>query len=323
MKKKVIFVAFSDIQIEDWKRFSIKPHDRLEHNGIVMSKVRDLCQKYNVPALFCGDFFDDPKSLKNYTLQRSFEWLDSFRRLKIKIYAIDGNHDQCERNSLTNRSPNYIRTLSTAFPNVIDLGNHTLMHEGIYLSGVPYMTDNKDLLEAIKARVIDTKGSKHILLIHTDLPGAKEANGMEVAHQNMPTDIYHQLNKFDLTLNGHIHNPQQTFSRVWTLGATHHQRTSDSGADMGIWLIKSDLSMEFIKLNLPQFKYYEEGEEKPNDDNFYVEIPKDIPLEQDESPVFLASHSPNKLVSQYLKQVGIKSKSKKKLLLKYLTHAGE
>lgn len=323
MKSKVIYIAFSDIQIEDWKRFSEPDHARLEHNGIILSKVRDLCIKHNCPALFSGDFFDDPKSIKNYTLQRTIEWLNSFKKYKIKIYAIDGNHDQSDRNSLSHRSPNYLRTLSDIYPNIIHLDNMTLMDRDTYISGVPYMTDNKDLLEAIEARVIKKRTNNHILLIHTDLPGAKEPSGIEIEHQNMPRDIYKLLNNFDLVLNGHIHKPQKVFNSVYTLGATHHQRTSDSGCTMGLWLVRADLTMEFIPLGLPEFKYIKEGKEIPKDSNFYIPIAKEEIIKVDEAKTFLPTHSPNKLVKRYMDAKGIKSKDKEDLLLKYLTDAGE
>lgn len=324
MKSKVKFIAFSDIQVHDWKPFSIN-HSRLEHNCKILSVVRDLCLKYACPALFCGDFVDDPKQVENYTLQRIIEVMNSFKRHKITVYAIDGNHDQCQQNSLTNRSPNYIKTLSDIYSNIIHLNNSTFSTGSYYISGIPYLTGNVGFIETAKRLVKDLKhkGSmKHILLTHADLPGAKEPNGREISHQNIPEEYYKAFKPFDLVLNGHIHKPQQLYSNVYTLGATHQQRQSDAGCSMGLWLIRADLTMEFVPLDMPQFKYIEEGEEKPNDTDFFIELPKNIKEEVEQQGIkFLPTHSSIKLATKYMKASGINSKKKTDLLLKYLQHA--
>lgn len=322
-KGKVIFVAFSDIQIEDWKRFSDN-HGRLEDNGRILMKVRDLCLKYNCDALFCGDLFDDPKSIKNYTLQRAVDWLNSFKKYRIKIFAVDGNHDQSEKNSAKHRSPNYIKTFSSIYSNIIDLGFNTMVHKGIYLHGIPYLTDNRDFIKSvqdIKSRVKLGQGSKHILMIHTDVPGANEPNGREVSHQNIPTDIYKLVEGFDLVLSGHIHKPQKLYGNIYMLGATHQQRVSDAGCEMGAWLVYDSMTLEFVPLGMPEFIYIKEGKKIPEDGNFYIEVPKEVELEEGNTLTFKSTYSPDKLVKNYFEQKGIKSKSKRELLTKYLTDA--
>src|SRR5690606_29949367 len=113
----VAFIAFSDIQIEDWKRYSTD-HSRLYVNGVILSKVRKLCKKYKVPALFGGDLFDNPKHLTNLVLQESLKWFSKFRQDNIQILGIHGNHDQSESNYVDHSSPNYFQTLCQVFPNM-------------------------------------------------------------------------------------------------------------------------------------------------------------------------------------------------------------
>jgi DNA repair exonuclease SbcCD nuclease subunit len=292
----------------------------LDDNGRILHIIADLCAKNECPALFCGDLFDDPKSLTNHLLKRTFEWLNYFKRKRVSIYAIHGNHDQSERNSLENKSPNYISAFSEAYSNLIDVSFTTVCHKNVYVSGIPYLTDNKDFVESVKQAGARVKTGKHILLTHADLPGAKEPNGRELSHQNLPTDIYKLFDKFSLVLNGHIHKPQQIYSKVITLGATHHQRASDSGCDMGYWLIYENLSTEFVPLEMPQFKYIKEGDEPTDKKHFYIEVPKEV--ESKTTGITLSSStSPKKIVKSYMKATGIKSKKKKTLLLKYLTNA--
>lgn len=321
---KVVFVAFSDIQIEDWKRFS-ENHSRLEDNGRILMKVRDLCMQYSCPALFCGDLLDDPKAIKNYTFQRTFDWLNAMKKAKVDIYAIPGNHDQSEKNSLNHESPNYVKTLSNVYSNIIDVSFTTVVSRGIYIHGIPYLSDNRDFVKAVKTLIAKTKfgkGSKHILLIHTDVPGAKEPNGREVSHENIPRDIYNLMEPFSLVLSGHIHKGQQIYENIYMLGATHQQRASDRGCEMGVWLVYDNMKLKFIPLGMPEFKYIKEGKDIPQDGNFYIEVPEETSTDVTKVE-FNSGHDPAKLGRNYLKQKGIKSKSKRELLIKYLNYGRE
>lgn len=320
---KPVFIAFSDIQIEDWTRYS-ENHERLFHNEIALKKVYQLCKKYKCPALFCGDMFDNPNSLKNYVLNHVFKWFNRFRDAGIKIYCISGNHDQCEKNTLDHTSPNYIIMLSTIYDNVINLDLKSIEHGGICIHGIPYMYDDASLMEAIKMASKKIQGHrKNILMLHTHLPGVKEPNGFEV-ETTLSKLIYRDLKKFDLVISGHIHKPQPVFANTTNLGATHNQRISDAGCEMGIWKIYDDIDfgfqLGFIPLNIPQFRYYEE-DKKPDDDfNMLIPIPNSDDEDEGEDVKlnFNAKLKPRDLVDNYFKVKDIKSRSKKEILLKYL-----
>lgn len=157
-------------------------------------------------------------------------------------------------------------------------------------------------------------------MLHTHLPGVKEPNGYEV-ESTLPKVVYKYLKKFTLVISGHIHKPQLVFKNTLNVGATHHQRVSDTGCDMGIWKIFDDLSFKFVKLKIPQFKYYEEGTEPGDDFNIWLQLPKDNleDVTNDSNLSFKSKLKPETLVKNYLKIRDIKSKAKKEILLKYLS----
>lgn len=313
---KPAFIAFSDIQIEDWKRYS-NDHSRLNHNEVILKRVLSLSLKYGkVPVLFCGDLFDNPKYLTNLVLNKSFLWLRHFFANGVEVFCIPGNHDQSEKNILGHDSPNYISLLSLAYPNFQNI-SYTYKHWFKYmLHGIPYQTNNQGFDESIERAVHLAMGNpnkKHILLIHRDLPGAKDTNGRVVGDESEFTKLNKYFKKFDLVLSGHIHKPQKLRSNVLMLGATHQQRVSDAGTKMGCWKIYPDMTWKFVPLRMPEFTFDETNKEG----NFFVDKPiemKDLP---EEVKVF-NTNDPSKLAKAYMRAKGINSRSKRLLLTKYL-----
>ncbi len=319
MKKKVIFIAFSDIQIEDWKQYS-KDHSRLYDNEKILKKIYEKAEKYKCPVLFGGDLFDNPYGLSNRVLNEMAKW---FKKFKRPIYAISGNHDQQEKNTLTNKSPTYMDFMSIAFDNFVNLDNgyHLFAKNETIVAGIPYYASSKDLIEAIKTmnKKLKRRPERKILLLHTHLPGAKEPSGLQL-ESDLPSTIYRHLKGYDLVLSGHIHKPQKIFKNTLNMGATHNQRTSDEGCKMGFWLIYDDLTYKFIDAKAPMFKYIEEDEEPEDDYNFYIKVSKEEEYEETEevSVNFKPNSKPETLAKEYLKAKNIKSKAKLKTLKKYL-----
>jgi hypothetical protein len=81
------------------------------------------------------------------------------------------------------------------------------------------------------------------------------------------------------------------------------------------------MTLEFVPLGMPEFKYIKEGKQIPDDGNFYIEVPKEVELDEAKNLTFKSNQTPDQLVKNYFEQKGIKSKSKRELLTKYLTDA--
>lgn len=317
MKKKVRFVAFGDIQIRDWKQHS-EDHSRLIDNYGIIKTIARTAREHNAELLFLGDLFDNASNLDNLVLANVFNWFKKFKR--NQVYAISGNHDQSERNTLKNTSPSYIKMMSDVFKNWHNLDNTYRDLGDIVIAGVPYMSSNSDMIKSIKRLTKKLKNIDlpKILLLHTHLPGATEPSGLEL-DSGLSKVFYKLLKPFDLILSGHIHKPQWIYKNTLHLGATHHQRSSDAGCEMGYWLIYEDLSMEFIPLKAPQFIYTEETD-YPKDGNFYITISKTEYSDDTKeiSANFKPNSKPKTLAKEYLKAKNIKSKKKLKTLEKYL-----
>lgn len=319
MKPKVIAVAYSDIHLNNWK--SHNPHNiRFLQMEDLIKDIANTARRYSVPILFLGDKFHNPNSLENFIIGKSLGWYKK-HMVGISNIEISGNHDMSEKNTYEQRSPSYIEMFSVLPDfkncdfNTVKLSNEVMVH------GIPYLNGNNGLAKALdERRKFFIPGKKNILMLHTDMPGARDTDGRVVeSSEGIPLEMGKFFRGFDLVLSGHIHRAQKLASNVYMLGATHQQRSSDRDNTMGYYLIMDDLTLKFIEVRfLPQFKELEEGLPLPDNFNFYISMPK--AQEKTEEVKMVFSNKLNKaiLASKYLKVKGIKSKSKKQALTKAL-----
>ena len=103
---KPIAIIFSDLHLNIWSKFNEGNARTLNHFK-VLSCVRDVCIKYHIPALFCGDFFHKADSLSIELLElmdeqfRDYDFpVDNFN-----VLSISGNHEIKLVNTI--KSPKY------------------------------------------------------------------------------------------------------------------------------------------------------------------------------------------------------------------------
>lgn len=319
MKPKVIALAFSDLHINLWTKFNTSNKRTLDHFR-VLSLIKKKCLKYNCPALFCGDLFHKPEGMSQDLMHLVFSELDKLKGDNFRIYAISGNHDLAHNNSISNKQPSYIKLLERYdFIKCIDL-HHVEIPSGIRIYGVPYIDHNLGLNEYIKGLSLNDN-HKNILLLHTDYPGAKDTDGAEVGScENLNTNL---LQKFDLTLIGHIHKPQKLGKKVIMIGAPLQQRRTDRDCQLGYWKIYEDMTVKFKPLNIfPKFIDVDSEEKIKEDGNYYTVVSKPKEVEVVENRV-TRDLSKKKLVKEYLKARGIVDKDKKRILLNIIKEAEE
>lgn len=319
MKPKVIALAFSDLHINLWTKFNTSNKRTLDHFR-VLSLIKKKCLKYNCPALFCGDLFHKPEGMSQDLMHLVFSELDKLKGDNFRIYAISGNHDLAHNNSISNKQPSYIKLLERYdFIKCIDLHNVEIP-SGIRIYGVPYIDHNLGLNEYIKGLSLNDN-HKNILLLHTDYPGAKDTDGAEVGScENLNTNL---LQKFDLTLIGHIHKPQKLGKKVIMIGAPLQQRRTDRDCQLGYWKIYEDMTVKFKPLNIfPKFIDVDSEEKIKEDGNYYTVVSKPKEVEVVENRV-TRDLSKKKLVKEYLKARGIVDKDKKRILLNIIKEAEE
>jgi DNA repair exonuclease SbcCD nuclease subunit len=319
--KKPLLIVYSDIHFHSYNQFN--EGDRRVKDAIKAQKLIKLsAQKYHVPTLFLGDLFQNEKALTNKLLSYT---LPHFKKIwgnkGEKTYAITGNHDQSEQNTLDHESPSYVKTLSQVFPGLICMDFKSLeATPGIYLHGIPYLTHDIGLLKAIQDIKL-IKGKKNILMLHTTIPGTEDTDGRVIETDTISSKVLKILKDFDLVITGHIHKPMLISDNILQVGATNQQRKTDKNCDLGYWIVYSDLSLKFIPLDLPKFIELDYGVEKPDGKNFYYnkeKVSKEIKF-QTEPSKFSNLSDRTSLAENYLEQKGEKiKKSKKEALIKAL-----
>lgn len=322
--KNLVAYVISDLHINDWAKFN--ESDTRTHNQMRIL-VSLLSKSYNerVPILFCGDLFHKPDIIRPELLNLIFH--DSLvihsRYMGYPImYAISGNHEINHISKIGEHPVSWTRLFTKMFPWLVCLDYcQILIKDNIMIHGVPYVDHNIGLSKYLKEMKLDPK-QKHILMLHTDYPGARDTDGREVGSvENLNLNV---LDRFDLVLCGHIHKPQRLSKKVYMIGAPIQQRRTDRDCDMGYWKLYDDLSMTFVKLKgYPRFIDVESQDEIKDDGNYYTVIPK-IASTPVETKHKITKQLTNKtLAKRYMKVKGIKDKNKEQLLIKVLKEADQ
>lgn len=326
-KKKPLFIWGSDFHIHYWKQFN-ECGSRFKNSLDLITTFAKLSRHHKVPILFTGDFFENAKKLDNEVITRALEVFSKHYSDHSTIppfIAISGNHDQSKANTLDQPSPSYLQGFHAAFDKFLLIDNTWIESQGHLIMGIPYLAHNMGFKAQLKAfRAVKTN-KKKILLIHTDLHGAKDTSGRPVGTtQNINKNLKKAFRGFDLVLSGHIHLPQIIYPKlVYMCGSPQQQSRTDMGVKMGYWIIYDNLSLEFIPLSYPQFKEYEENTPIPDTFNYYTAIPQSKTTEEnaDSSTKFHAKTNRAKIAKRWAKEVGVKNKTRIKLLIKTLNKA--
>lgn len=326
-KKRVVALAFSDLHINDWSKFN-KDNERTLNHFKVLSHLVSKANKYDCPVLFCGDLLHKAESISNNlfaTLQYEMVHMyGDWGLYKSELWAISGNHDMPSANTKEHPSNSWVAILSNYYKFLECIDWQSRETEYIKVWGIPYLDHNIGLNEAVKAIEVDPN-KKNILLLHTDYPGAKDTDGVEVGTvENLNTNL---LSKFDLVLIGHIHKPQRLSKKVYMVGAPLQQRRTDRNCDMGYLKIYEDMTVKFVNLSekFPKFIDVEKEEDIKDDGNYYTVVGAKKALEEETQKENRITQrlSKKRLVRRYMKARGIKDDKKQEVLLKVLKEAGD
>lgn len=314
---RVIGIVFSDLHLGEYTKFNQDNKRTLSIFRVLLS-IKKECLKHKCPAFFCGDFMHKSEFITSSLEEMIIDQFSTIQRDEdFNIYGISGNHDMSLKNGIERRSPSHWKNLCNKFHFLHNLDFDYHDFGKFRVVGVPYIDSNIGLNEYIKnIKIIKPT----ILLLHTDYPGAKDTDGVEVGTvQNLNVNL---LDKFKLTLIGHIHKPQRLGKKVFMVGAPLQQRRTDRDCDMGIWYIKEDFSMEFKPLSgYPKFIDVEDESEIKDDGNYYTVIAKSISKEVETLDVSKPVNNTRGLVRRYCRCNDIKDKDRRKLLWKVIKEA--
>lgn len=313
--KKIKFITLSDPHWNDWSN-NFNEVDRLISVRDTMVKIYQHAHQHNAAILLPGDLAHNPEHISNRTLQELLLFYKLWEH--VPTYAIDGNHDQEEMNTPTNRSPNWVSTLGIVIPKFHNVADSFCNHEGVVIRGIPYLTGNKGFKEELKKLESEIKpNKKKILLIHTDLPRAKDSSGYQIdTVNNIPANYNKLFKAWDLVLCGHIHMGQQMTSKVLMVGAPYQQRRSDQNLVPGFWEIYDDFSYKFIKLNIAPV--YKSGDVNDKYDFYTKPAKKMNKTTETEELNFKKGTNTDDLVKNYMQVIKETNKKKMKLLKEVL-----
>ena len=315
MDKKLIGLATGDLHYHDWKSFN-ETFERTQVTTNFLAKLFNIADEKNIPIFHIGDLFHTPKGLSTKTLFEFMTMMATVRdNYNVKIYGISGNHDLDQGVSLWG-------AMCFAFPDIfinIDNGYHKFNDFTLY--GIPYIKRNVGLVKTIDW--ISEEPGKKVLLLHTALYGAPDPSGYELEPQNLPRQLPVLFKAFDLVLVGHIHKHTAVENNIIMVGAPNQQRKSDSGCQMGYVEIYDDFSVKFIPYKSPEFRYYNEGEEHENTNDFWIEIPKPRKLKKGSEAEFSPKMSKETMARRYAEETGITSPRKIKALIDILNQTEE
>lgn len=299
--KKVIALATSDWHIHNFKAFN-KDGSRLIWGLAAAAYIAKKAHEAGVPVLFTGDLFHNPKEVENETIARTLDMYYHFYEKKgVKFYAISGNHDLSEKNSIEHRSPTYLDSFKhfKTFHNIDNCYKQVYPH--LYIAGVPYMNNDLDLKKMVKelsSKVHKDSGVLKILMIHTDLPGAVTNSGFEVGEtEHISLDLF---KRFNLTLAGHIHKKQKLGKNVYMLGNPIHQDVGDVGNKCGYWKVYDDGTMGFKQMiSFPQFIRLKKGQTPFNDKDYFIPYLESLVEEDSQEQKFSLNYSRTRLAKEY------------------------
>lgn len=312
MAKELIAYAASDLHFHDWKQFN-EQDERTQVTINVLAHLMFLSDQDDVPIIMPGDLFHTPKGLTTKTLVMFMTFMNTAIEAypRAKVIGITGNHDGDINYSLW-------YAMCKAFPTMLLNADNSRVELGkdIHVYGLPYRRRNNGLVDAIKAA--GKMDGKKILLLHTELYGAPDPSGYDLNPQNFPRESLALFKAFNLVLAGHVHKHTKVKKNVYMVGAPNQQRKSDAGCEMGYLEIYDDFSVEFMKMDNPEFRFYKEGEEHEDTNDFWVEIPKPKKMRKNSEAEFKATMDKTKMAKQYAKETGIKSKRRIKALIDIL-----
>jgi DNA repair exonuclease SbcCD nuclease subunit len=319
-----IAIAFSDLHLTEDNQYS---EGKLvcESSIQVIIEIRKKARELNVPILFTGDLIHTPKTITNYILNRFLRVMPFGNR--NFWYGISGNHDFCEQNTPDYHSFSHLDWVSSVNPRIMNLDWVCAeIFKGIMVWGIPYLQYNIGLVDSIQYTIAAlNKNQKNILLLHTDLPNARDTDDRVVGtDDNIPENFEEILSNFDLVLCGHIHKHQKIYQNTYMVGAPIQQRLTDIDNDMGYLIIYNDMTLDFIPLKgYPTFRYYDEGDEKPDNKNYWVKRNNYKSLEKNshDDMAFNPNKSRAKLAKKYCQTNNISSPIKRKALIQTLKNS--
>ena len=176
-------------------------------------------------VLFGGDLFDRRKSIDVDTYNKIHEAVQYWSR-KVPTVMIPGNHDQANKSGTVHA----LQRFKSKQCSIITQPSWTKLPGNVHLFSVPYYDDGEIIAEHVRKGVADKNddGSRHILLIHYGVTGAKVGPSDYVLPCELDLTKL-ELDAWDIVFSGHYHIGQQLGSKFHYIGSAMQHRWDDVG----------------------------------------------------------------------------------------------
>lgn len=311
------FYCLGDLHIHDWNTFN----QDLYRTKMLLTWFKELvinAHKEKAKVLIAGDLFHNPSHMSNELFRLVTQ---TFSEIQYRVgyetvLCVSGNHDRDGDDPI--KSPSWVKTFSGmySFLKCIDF---TTVDEIFYeVIGIPYLKDDVGLENAMKV----VERSKHdvprILVIHKELPGAEDTNGMRCENKGKQTKLSTFFQHFDYVVCGHIHKPQLLRKNILMCGSPMQMRVCDMGTDMGYWVLDKH-GFEFHKAELPEFRY--EGDPGKNFDCYIKRKVVKTKSRDGKATNEIKMNDWSGMIDDYSDYIGEKRKKRRKLLKDLLNDA--
>ena len=234
------YIIFSDIHLHNYSG-GIDPVTRLSKRLLIqkniLQQIIDLAIKEEAIVLFGGDLVHAVGNIPVEVLNVIFWFFEECKRLGVKFYAVEGNHDQVIRKNCSNW-----HSALSPFQNR-EQRDKDLALLTPTIRFVDY--DKMDDVEGIKGY--------DLVIVHAqpDLVNKHKfhmegVNWKKIAKNNR------------LVMFGHHHTTRTLSDNCYVIGSPMQLTMNDTGEDRGCWFINSeDWKVEFIKLDYPELKKLE------------------------------------------------------------------
>lgn len=306
-------IVCSDLHIHDWP----DNNHELRRTIALLNWFENLVVEAHdkgKTVIMCGDLFHDPKHISNNLLRLVQGYFNRINN-KVKactVLAITGNHDRDGDD--WKRSPSWIKTFSLQykFMHCIDFQIWPVGDKYV-VCGIPYIRGNVGIRNASN-RLLNIANNQYvgrvkILVIHTDLPGALDTNGMEIkSHENISPKVSQFFSGWDWVFSGHIHKPMLIRDNIVMVGSPMHTRVIDMGCKMGHWAME-DGDIKLIGSGLPEYRY--EGDNGDEEDIYIKKVVHKVTSKSKSTSKKEVNLSDwDNLIDEYTKHKGYKGKKK-------------
>lgn len=254
-------LAFSDLQLSNNLPYGVHRqgyNSRLIEQFAAVKEIAEAALELEAPVVFAGDWFDE-RRVDAQTLEISARIVALFRKNRIPLVIVAGNHDFADREVLVTPLSQYRRLLEgrddfvfkiVDFATIVDFGDVAL---AAYAAG--HFTPEA----ALEASAKMGAGKKQILVLHEMIKGGKFPNRTVIQEGVERTDLERLLKVYDFVVAGDVHKPQfLSGDRAFYCGSPLQYDFGDAGQKKGYFVVDlEERKAEFRPTKCKQTTFHE------------------------------------------------------------------